>query len=166
MTKRLGLLLGLLLVAQLAFAQFVPYEVKVKSVNQNTVVGILRVANVEGIGVETVDGTYFTFRPADLLKIKVRKMSEASLAQNVGRGALYGLGAGVGIRVGADNRVAVANTVLNAGAGVLTGVAVTGISSLFNSKLSLNVGTNPIYYQNNFKSLQPYIIEDPTFKRK
>lgn len=160
--KRLYIVTALVFVVQFAFGQRVPFEVKVKSTSQQPVRGLLKVVNAEGIGVAGNDGTYYIFRPTDVVKINVKRMDQATIAQHAGRGALYGLGAGIDITVGnpGANRAAVANTVFATGAGVITGIAVMGVSRLFNTKAVYRIANDKQKFQQHYAALSQYVIAD------
>jgi hypothetical protein len=142
-------------------AQHKDVEVKVVSKQYATVVGHLMKISPEGIGVEDYKGNYFTFRPNEIVRIKIRKRG-LTFWESLGGGTVLGLGAGVGIaslgdgELFKDKEALVLAAVLTA-TGAVTGAIVGGIAQVSSTKLTLKINESPEIFKANYQRLAPYI---------
>ena len=141
-------------------AQSADFELKVVSKKYQNVKGKLQKVSPEGIGMVDYKGNYLIFRPAEIVKIKIRRRG-LTVGEGAGAGASAGLVVGAGIwsldkegeSAGEMLKLTGVLTASGAALGAITGV----IAEIVNSKLILNIDGNEEKYHQNYKKLEQYI---------
>jgi hypothetical protein len=141
-------------------AQNSDYEIKVVSYHYKTTRGQLKKVSAEGIGVEDYKGNYIIYRPADIVRIKIKKRG-LTFGEAVGGGALAGVGIS-GAILSLDQDGDVSNDMLKATAvlialGASSGVIVGLIAEIISARLILKVNGSPEFFKANYKRLEKYI---------
>lgn len=140
------------------FAQ--EYEIKVISNQYATVVGNLMKVSPEGIGVEDYKGRYFTFRPHELVRIKIRRPG-LTILEGLGGGTVLGLAAGAGIwsldEDGNSTKEMLTLTAVLTGVGAVGGTITGVIAQIASVKLTLRINEDPKKFRSQFQQLLPYV---------
>ena len=146
------------------FAQYKnKYEVKVVLDSVKSIKGTLEKVSAEGIAVEDKSGNYYIFKSKNIVKIKVRNKG-LTVIEGLGTGA--GIGAAAGIAIffsgdGLDNSFdsfgdKLAGTIFLTGVGALGGTLGGLIGEALNTKLILNINSNPQKFNKEYLKLEKY----------
>ena len=132
------------------FSQYKKYEVKIVLDSVKSVKGTLQKVSAEGIAIEDIRGNYYIFRKKGLNFIE-------SLAGGTG----IGLTAGVAIFFSGDNGFNsfgenLAGTTFLTGAGAVGGALTGLVAEALNTKLILNINSDPQKYKKEYLKLEKY----------
>lgn len=143
----------------------VDYEIKVVSDKYKTVRGHLIKVNAEGIAVEDYKGNYIIYRPADMVRLRVKKRG-LSFGEAVGGGTLLGLGAGTALwkldESGENGGDMAKLAFILTATGAVAGTLVGAVAEIIRGRLTLNVNNNTDYFRQNHARLTPYIYHTDT----
>ena len=143
----------------ISFAQYKKYEVKVVLDSVKSVKGTLQKVSAEGIAVEDKRGNYYIFKSKNIVKIKVRKKG-LNFIESLAGGT--GLGFTVGYVIfkdgysGHSGSEAVVSTALLTGAGLVGGTVTGLVAEALNTKLILNINSDPQKFKKEYLKLEKY----------
>ena len=145
------------------YAQYKKYEVKVVLDSVKNIKGTLQKVSAEGIAVEDNRGNYYIFKSKNIIKIKVRDKG-LTVIEGLGTGA--GIGAAAGIAIffsgdGLDNSFdsvgdKLMGTILLTGVGAIGGTLGGLVAEALNTKLILNINSDPQKYKKEYLKLEKY----------
>lgn len=157
--KHIVLILLALMWSASSFAQYVNYEVKVILDSVKNVKGTLQKVSPEGIAVKDFRGDYYIFKAKNIVKIKVRRKGLTTI-EGLGTGAAIGLAAGAAIFFSDDSFMDLGEKIT--GTALLTGVGAVGgtlgglVGEALNTKLILNVNSDPQKFKTQYLKLEKY----------
>ena len=142
------------------FSQYKKYEVKIVLDSVKSVKGTLQKVSAEGIAIEDIRGNYYIFKAKNIVKIKVRKKG-LNFIESLAGGTGIGLTAGVAIFFSGDNGFNsfgenLAGTTFLTGAGAVGGALTGLVAEALNTKLILNINSDPQKYKKEYLKLEKY----------